>query len=563
MDEIAKLEALYASNPDGRVFTHLAEAYRKAGQFERARTILEQGLTKHPAYASAHVVLGRVFIDLNQADEAAESFRRVLQLDPHNLVALRSLGDLARAAGRNAEAVGYFEELRHQDPSNEELEGIINELLASPGPGVETTQAPAQSQPAVPSAPAMNEAAPQQVAPPAASEPATELPDFSTMEPDFGELVPPDVELDWANTAPENDNGLPGDLAGFAEMNANQSATSTDTFGDVDLNQPATDMPSDLGGFDVDLGEPAAVSDNEATLDFGEFGMVSEPPPEAPALPEAAPEPEPWAAEAALVPAPPPAAPEPAPAASATPSTPAPEGELVTETMAELYRNQGLHERAAEVYRALLKQRPDDPQLQAKLAEIEALTRIVPADEEVDSPWTSSAAAGSSAPTPYAWAEETQAEVESGPSVSEYFRTLLAWKPAQSSFAPAPEVEEQPVEILELDEPIQTADEPLFSEPVAEAPPTHSIPLAGNDELMPWEEPAPPQAPAPVTASAADTPDDVFDEWFGASEPAAPAAAAPAAPGLADTQDAEASGTDGEDEDDLEMFRSWLQSLKK
>ena len=118
MDEIAKLEALYASNPDGRVFTHLAEAYRKAGQFDRARSILEQGLTKHPAYASAHVVLGRVFIDLNQADEASESFRRVLQLDPHNLVALRSLGDLARAAGRNAEALGYFEELRHQDPSN-------------------------------------------------------------------------------------------------------------------------------------------------------------------------------------------------------------------------------------------------------------------------------------------------------------------------------------------------------------------------------------------------------------------------------------------------------------
>src|SRR5688500_6186805 len=116
-DEIAKLEALYATNPDGRVFTHLAEAYSKAGEYDRARAILEQGLTKHPAYASAHVVLGRVFIDLNSPEEAFGSFRRVLNLDPHNLVALRSLGDLARAAGRPADAIGYYEELRHQDPS--------------------------------------------------------------------------------------------------------------------------------------------------------------------------------------------------------------------------------------------------------------------------------------------------------------------------------------------------------------------------------------------------------------------------------------------------------------
>src|SRR5688572_14768914 len=132
-DEIAKLEALYATNPAGRVFTHLAEAYRKAGEYDRARTILEQGLEKHPAYASAHVVFGRVLMDLNKSDQAVEAFRKVLQLDPHNLVALRSLGDLAREAGRNAEAMGYFEELRHLDPSNEEISGIIAALLATPG----------------------------------------------------------------------------------------------------------------------------------------------------------------------------------------------------------------------------------------------------------------------------------------------------------------------------------------------------------------------------------------------------------------------------------------------
>ena len=72
-DEIAKLEALYASNPDGRVFTHLAEAYRRAGELDRAREILDRGLERHPDYPSAHVVLGRVYTDLGRDADAASS----------------------------------------------------------------------------------------------------------------------------------------------------------------------------------------------------------------------------------------------------------------------------------------------------------------------------------------------------------------------------------------------------------------------------------------------------------------------------------------------------------
>src|SRR5688500_15858396 len=139
-DEIAKLEALYANNPEGRVFTHLAEAYRKAGELDRARTILEEGLVKHAGYASAHVVLGRVLMGLEQTEEAAETFRRVLSLDPHNLIALRSLGDISREAGRNDEAIHYFQELQHQDPNNDGIADMIASLRAMPARTFEPDQ---------------------------------------------------------------------------------------------------------------------------------------------------------------------------------------------------------------------------------------------------------------------------------------------------------------------------------------------------------------------------------------------------------------------------------------
>ncbi|HEX7050929.1 MAG TPA: tetratricopeptide repeat protein, partial [Longimicrobiales bacterium] len=59
-EEITRLELLHATHPDGRIFTHLAEAYRKAGDLERARETIERGLERHGSYPSAHVVHGRV-----------------------------------------------------------------------------------------------------------------------------------------------------------------------------------------------------------------------------------------------------------------------------------------------------------------------------------------------------------------------------------------------------------------------------------------------------------------------------------------------------------------------
>src|SRR4051812_9516200 len=99
-EEIAKLEALYASNPEGRVFTHLAEVYRKSGELDKARQILNDGIRRHPDSASAFVVLGRVMSDSGDNAAGFDAFKRALALDTGNLVALRWCGDLAMRAGK-------------------------------------------------------------------------------------------------------------------------------------------------------------------------------------------------------------------------------------------------------------------------------------------------------------------------------------------------------------------------------------------------------------------------------------------------------------------------------
>jgi hypothetical protein len=187
-------------------------------------------------------------------------------------------------------------------------------------------------------------------------------------------------------------------------------------------------------------------------------------------------------------------------------------GVVLTETIAELYTAQGLHGRAAEVYRSLLAERPDDARLEERLRASEAALQgagATPARPEADEPagwlegvesaWTGGAGVAGAGPTPYAWTDTAQAEdAGGGARIADWFRDLLAWRAeAESTGGP----------------------EPLADDGAAGAEAT-VLAVDGSAD----------------GAGA----DDSMERAAGAGE----------------------DGTTEEDED-LEMFRSWLQSLKK
>ncbi|MFW6085493.1 MAG: tetratricopeptide repeat protein, partial [Gemmatimonadota bacterium] len=94
-EDIQRFAEHFRRNPDSLVFARLADAFRKAGDPERALEILRDGIRRHPDYASAHIVRARALEDLERPSEAEASLRRVLELDAQNLVAMRGLAELA------------------------------------------------------------------------------------------------------------------------------------------------------------------------------------------------------------------------------------------------------------------------------------------------------------------------------------------------------------------------------------------------------------------------------------------------------------------------------------
>ena len=140
--EIEKLERRYAENPDGRFFAPLADAYRKAGQVDRALELVRAGLEKHPDYLSAHIVLGRCLLDKGTDPEAAATFQSVLALDGENIIALKSLAEISERAGRVDEAREWLQKLLTVDSMNAEAEADLQRLggplAAAPAAAEET-----------------------------------------------------------------------------------------------------------------------------------------------------------------------------------------------------------------------------------------------------------------------------------------------------------------------------------------------------------------------------------------------------------------------------------------
>ena len=94
--QIERLEEIYKSelDPKGRAFVPLADAHRRLGDLGKALAVLQEGLERHPDFASAHMVAGWVHRSREEPDDAMSSFERVLALDAGNTLAQAAIAEL-------------------------------------------------------------------------------------------------------------------------------------------------------------------------------------------------------------------------------------------------------------------------------------------------------------------------------------------------------------------------------------------------------------------------------------------------------------------------------------
>ena len=323
-DRLRELQEKFDENPR-RYFAPLANEYRKGGQPKRAIEICRTHLAQMPGHMSGQIVFGQALFEAGEWDEARTVFERALTLDPENLIALRSLGDMALQAGQTSDARTWYSRLLEADPKDAAVLALVAEMDEGGGA--------------------------------AASPPAEDTAGAGATRGDHAltyiENAPgPDKKTEVEASSPaEPPSALAEEPLGLerhypvetVEEPALESAIAETGDAIESVKSAREDVPGALDGSTA--AAPAAAQETEP---------VAEPEAVAEAAPqqESSIEPESASEEREF---------------SGTSAEP-----FVNETMAQLYLQQGYRQLALKVYRQLSASRPNDQTLRDRIAEIEA-----------------------------------------------------------------------------------------------------------------------------------------------------------------------------------------------
>ncbi len=377
-DRLRELQEKFEENPR-RYFAPLANEYRKGGQPKRAIEICRSQLSQMPGHMSGQIVFGQSLYDTGEFDESRQVFERALTLDPENLIALRSLGDMSLQSGNTVEARKWYMRLLDADPKDTPVIALVSEIDAStdakpvptpqeiPGidadggdqaipfitdsegaPVVAENATPAPPPPPfeveMPSEPA---SAPEPIAASAPASPPVEVSDA------------PPAGLERHYPVDPIDAGLP---AGGMGAEGLSGARQDEPMGAEGLHGSEPESPPEPVGADGLTGKapPQALAGTTSARSDDEDALETWTPPPGATVHEriesrkedrmfSGPGPEPF----------------------------------VNETMAQLYLQQGYRQLALKVYYQLAESRPDDQALKARIAEIEAADHAAHPDSPV------------------------------------------------------------------------------------------------------------------------------------------------------------------------------------
>jgi tetratricopeptide (TPR) repeat protein len=357
-DRLRELQEKFDENPR-RYFAPLANEYRKGGQAKRAIEICRAQLAQMPGHMSGQIVFGQALYEAGEFDEARQVFGRALALDPENLIALRSLGDMSLQSGNTVEARTWYTRLLDADPKDTAVIALVEEIdaaidatpVAPPAgiPGIDTDAGDQQIPAAIEESPELQPTAEiESAAPPESTAPESAQP----VEASTSSSAPVEAQSTLHAESAPTSSGAEAPLGLERHYPVEQAAEEAP--GEVSASQAAA--IEELG---VPVGDSAAEGLTSAKQDVGNPLDWVVPPSEVQA--EAPPSIEIRASS----PEPPP------PTEEKTFSGPSAEP-FVNETMAQLYLQQGYKQLALKVYRQLAASRPHDEALRVRIAEIEA-----------------------------------------------------------------------------------------------------------------------------------------------------------------------------------------------
>ncbi len=129
--EIDRLATAVAKDPRSKDFLPLADEYIKAGMWQEAAAVLEDGLTVYPGFVTAMAALGRVYDQLGQSAKAKSILEEVVKQRPDNLRAHRILAKLYQTEGEADLALRSCTAILNANPFDEEALAVKRQVTGA------------------------------------------------------------------------------------------------------------------------------------------------------------------------------------------------------------------------------------------------------------------------------------------------------------------------------------------------------------------------------------------------------------------------------------------------
>jgi len=444
-DSIGRYEQMLAEDPQSRAFAPLAEAQRKAGRLDEAIKIAKTGLEVHPGYSGGLVVLGRALYEKGELDNAVEVLQKAISETPESYLGQKFLGKVLMDKGESKGALRALEAANFLSPEDEEVSRLLDEMKSKATPPETMEYKGKAAESAGKDQIVTYEQKPTTVdgielSPLSVSEVDGRFSFSGGGTADPADITPLPVEdevapagsgrseatvvghtgEDMKATVIEEESEQTIEIDSLDELGPEAAAfiREGESFVEESMEDSVEDFSDDASITVEEVMEVAVIELEEfmstpvsppgetatAEAPGAQIQPVSTPAhapapePDSEPAPEPEPEPEPastFAEATADKPAPAPA-PESAPASAPVTQTSPPEQpsrsadreeQFSTETLADLYAQQGLIEKATNIYRQILDQTPDNETVRLKLDVLEAQT---PPDagtvQEVQSP---------------------------------------------------------------------------------------------------------------------------------------------------------------------------------
>jgi tetratricopeptide (TPR) repeat protein len=142
-DDIRTLTSRLAEEPSSLAFLELGEALRRRGQLEAAYKVARGGVSRYPALADAHDLLGRILGDEGDLAGAFDAWAEALRLDPMRIGALKGIAFLYFRAGDVAAALDHLRRAAEVDPDDLSITQAIERVRNAVTPAGESEVSPA------------------------------------------------------------------------------------------------------------------------------------------------------------------------------------------------------------------------------------------------------------------------------------------------------------------------------------------------------------------------------------------------------------------------------------